>query len=240
MQKDGSISREASALASQLQKLEQTTQVLQNTMKHQGNAGGLQPQDVRNTDPRQKMQNPTMPKTGINSGTKTSAPGPSQPTKTWTSVAGPSNSQNQTKNEWTLVQPKRNNAPKPRKTNWIILLLDATTRQAFSPLQIRDRINSAFRARGVQGPVVSIVCKTRNDNIAISTIEPYTADFLLDEVNIWKTYAPYVAAQKDEPWFKIMIHGLPAEEFGESADLSSIPEEISIFNNVLKVIGQPY
>ncbi len=45
------------------------------------------------------------------------------------------------------------------------------TKENFSPLLIGDNINKAFRARGVEGPVVDIVAKTRKDNLAITTTE---------------------------------------------------------------------
>lgn len=239
IEKDGNIQRETSVLAAQLQKLEHTAQVLQNTARQQKKPTGIEEQCTTDKGQKTKMhQQATSTPVGV--GNRASAPQVSQPARTWASVAGPSNSQKETGNGWTIVQPKKTLAPKPRRSNRLILLQDATTRQTFSPLQIRDQINNAFRARGIQGPVVAIVSRTRNDNIAITTIGAYSADFLLDQVDIWKNYAPHILAMKDQPWFKVIIHGIPTEEFGEGEDLSSISEEISTFNNGLKVIGQPY
>lgn len=244
MEKDGNIPREASLLATQLQKLEHTAQVLQNTMNQPNTQTKTYAKTVQHgvnmASQSTRGQQQSIPRNVPNSGNNTTDSGPSQPARSWASVAGPSNTEKKTQNQWTVVQPKKKPMPKPRNSNRLILLQDETTRQTFSPLQIRDQINNAFRARGVQGPVVSIVSKTRNENIAISTMGTYTADFLLDQVSIWKNFAPHVIAMKDEAWHKVIIHGVPTNEFGQNEDLSSISEEISVFNNGLKIIGQPF
>lgn len=160
--------------------------------------------------------------------------------RTWADIAGSSQNQG-SKKEWTVVQPKnKSSGPKTRSINRLILIQDVQTRQPFSPLQTRDRINQAFRARGVEGPVVAIVSQTRRENIALTTTEPYSADFLLEKVDIWKNIAPHELAMKDEAWYKVIIHGIPTAEFPTMEDLRTIPEEISTFNQGLKVIGQPY
>ncbi|KAI0997535.1 hypothetical protein K3495_g10654 [Podosphaera aphanis] len=146
----------------------------------------------------------------------------------------------QSQAEWTVVQPKKKAAPKARKSNRVILLQDETTRQKFSPLKVRDKINQAFKAKGVEGPVVAIVSSTRKENLAITTTEPYSAEFFMEKVDIWKNLAPHVCAMRDEPWFKVVIHGVPTTEFENMEDLSSISEEIAIFNHGLKIIGQSY
>jgi hypothetical protein len=239
LEKDGNLPRDASVLTAQLQRLEQTTQALQTTAR--------QSQTINQIGRARINQNE--PHTGTTKNTSQVQPmkqvpqaraGPSNPpppAKSWANIAGPSKGQQK---EWTLVQQKKKEAPKPRKSNRVILIQDSTTKQKFSPLQVRDKINQAFRVRGVEGPVVAIVSSTRKENIALTTTEQYSAEFLMEKVVLWKNLAPHVCAIKDEPWFKVVIHGVPTTEFGNIEDLSSISEEIRVFNRGLKIIGQPY
>ncbi|KAI1004884.1 hypothetical protein K3495_g3338 [Podosphaera aphanis] len=117
---------------------------------------------------------------------------------------------------------------------------DQTTRLKFPPLQVRDKINQAFKAKRVEGPVVAIVSNTRKENIALTTTDQYSAEFFMEKVDIWKNLAPHVYAIKDEPWFKVVIDGVPTTEFGNIEELSSICEEIRVFNKGFHIIGQPY
>ncbi|KAI0990901.1 hypothetical protein K3495_g17286, partial [Podosphaera aphanis] len=174
----------------QLQRLEQTTQVLQTTAR-QSQAVNLV-EKARTTQsghqssfPKQSNQIiPTRQTIQEKAGPIDQAP----PARSWANIAGVSKTQSK---EWTVVQPKKKAAPKARKSNRVILLQDETTRQKFSPLQVRDKINQAFKAKGVEGPVVAIVSSTRKENIAITTTEPYSAEFFMEKVDIWKNLAPH-------------------------------------------------
>ncbi|KAI0994262.1 hypothetical protein K3495_g13920 [Podosphaera aphanis] len=245
LEKDGNLPRDVSVLSSQLQRLEQTTQVLETTMKQtkvnnilsnktttqsrEGNQG------TKNAEGAQKQpQRPTQ------MTSKNPIPQINTEKKSWASIAGPSQVQEKSKG-WTVISAKKKSmSSKPRTINRLILIQDPTTRQTLSPLQTRDKINQAFKARGVDGPVVATVSQTRKENIALTTTGPYSADFLLEKVDIWKNIAPHQLAMKDEPWYKVIIHGIPTTEFETIEDLSTISEEISTFNSGLKVIGQPY
>ncbi|KAI0996547.1 hypothetical protein K3495_g11634 [Podosphaera aphanis] len=126
--------------------------------------------------------------------------------KTWASKAGPSQVQEKSKG-WIVVPAKKKSmTSKPRTINRLILIQDPNTRQTLSPLQTRDRINQAFKARGVDGPVVATVSQTRKENIALTTTGPYSADFLLEKVHIWKNIALHQLAMKDKPWYKVVYH----------------------------------
>ncbi|KAI1007265.1 hypothetical protein K3495_g951 [Podosphaera aphanis] len=128
----------------------------------------------------------------------------------------------------------------PRTVNRPILIQDPNARQTFSPLQIRYKINRAFKASKVDGPVVAVVSQTRKEKIALVTTGPYSADYLLEKLDIWKNIAPHQLAMKDESWYKVIIHGIPTTEFETIENLSTISEDKSTFNLGLKFIGQPY
>lgn len=81
------------------------------------------------------------------------------------------------------------------------------------PLLARNTINKAFAENGVKGPVVNVVAKTNNSNIAIRTTKDYTADFFLEKKDIWQKIIPHVSMQKDEPWFKVVAPGIPIADF---------------------------
>ena len=229
MEKDGNLPRDVSVLTSQLQRLEQSTQILQTAARQTQLSQSVQGQKSGNaTAGKRPLQG--QPTGHNNVGSSSTGP------TTWSKIAEAAVGQDK---GWTVVKPKRA-VPKQKKSNRVILLQDETTRQPFSSIQVRDKINHAFKARGVEGPVVAIVNSTRRENIALTTTEAYSAEFLIEKVDIWKNHAPHVVAIKDEPWHKVIIHGVPTAEFGSMEDLSSIAQEIEIFNQGLKIIGQPY
>ena len=92
--------------------------------------------------------------------------------------------------EWTTVikpnkKAKPEAKPKPiRANNRLILIRDSktTTSLEFSSLEVRNKINKAFNNKGVETLVVTSVTKTLNKlNIVITTINPFTADYLLEK-----------------------------------------------------------
>lgn len=249
MENDGNTHRANTILSAQVQRLEQTAQILQTSVQRANNA---------NRNGQQPMGNNTQPNLHQNTGPNVrngSRPGQNQPNqqnqtnqntnqapRTWANIASAARgNQNQNAGEWIEVQPKKRKAPsKPRDANRIILLLDEHTRSDFSALAFRDRINQAYKSRGVQGPVVALVSKTRKDNIAVVTTPSYTAEYMLQNRDIWRNAIPHVEAFKDEEWYKVVVHGVPVADFPNPSDLSEVIEEIETFNQGLKVIGQPY
>lgn len=155
--------------------------------------------------------------------------------------------------EWTVVGKKLNANPDRKqgpvnpvpaakmKTIRRVILVQADNAQPLtSPLLVRNNINRAFTQHGVKGPVVSVVAKTTNNNIAISTTEEYNADFLLEKKEIWKDLIPHITMQKDQPWFKVVAHGIPLVDFDHEEGMEMMKEEVMTFNKGLKPIGVPY
>ncbi|KAF2835752.1 hypothetical protein M501DRAFT_941657 [Patellaria atrata CBS 101060] len=50
-------------------------------------------------------------------------------------------------------------------------------------------------------------------NINLTTIECYTAEFLQQHKHIWQEFFQFQREQKIEPWAKIIVHGVPIQPF---------------------------
>ena len=151
--------------------------------------------------------------------------------------------------EWTLVgKPKPTTttkpipkATKPTKENRLILVKSATgTSTSFSPLATRNAFNKAFADKGIKGPVVTSVTKTLTQNLVVTTTSPFTADYLLEKQAIWQHIVLFKSAQKDKPWFKVVVHGIPTTDFNTPEGIDLVLEEIKTFNKGLNPIGTPY
>ena len=51
---------------------------------------------------------------------------------------------------------------------------------------------------------------------------------------------PFRTAQKDEPWHKVVLHGIPTADFNTPNGIALVTEEIQTFNKGLQPIGTPY
>lgn len=158
-------------------------------------------------------------------------------------VAAAGASKNSGPQEWTIVE-KKNKGPKqpaPSSSNRLILIKPPTDRIAnFSPLATRNAFNKAFLDRGIQGPVVALVSKSLGQNLVVTTTSAFSADFLLEKQAIWEHVIPFETAQKDEPWHKVALHGVPTPDFNKPEGMALVIEEIRTFNKGLKPIGSPY
>ena len=75
-------------------------------------------------------------------------------------------------------------------------------------------LNSAFRIKGIKGLVISIVSLSLKGNIIVNTTPEFNSDFLVQNEATIKGVLPLVTSvQKGEPWYKVIIHGLPIREF---------------------------
>lgn len=171
------------------------------------------------------------------------------PKVTMASIASRGVEQSARPQEWTVVGKKSNSGqarnthssqPKPKAIRRVILVQDPTKTYNMSPLEVRNRINHAFATHSVKGPVVNLVARTNTKNIAINTTEEYTADFLLEKKEVWEHLIPHISAQKDQPWFKVVAHGIPLADFNHESGMEMIKEEVETFNKGLHPIGMPY
>ena len=157
---------------------------------------------------------------GTGTGTGTGPPGPPGPpapigtpraTPSFVSVASTGTTPSSGPYEWTTVQPKAKPKPKaekPAKSNRLILVQSVATTE-LSSLALRNAFNKAFVNKGVAGPVVATVSRTLGRNIVVSTTSQFSADYLLENQPIWEHLVPFKLAQKDEPWHKVVLHGIP-------------------------------
>ena len=112
---------------------------------------------------------------------------------------------------------------------------------SFSAISTRNLLNSAFHAKGIKGLVISTVSLSSKGNIIVNTTPEFNSDFLVQNEATIKGVLPLViSVQKGEPWYKVIIHGLPIREFDIDEGMDLVLEEIKTFNKGLEPIGQPY
>jgi hypothetical protein len=162
---------------------------------------------------------------------------------TFASIAGNGIQKTAQPQDWTVIQKKTAKTPKPRKaaSNRLILVKSATGSQThFNPLAIRNAFNKAFADKGIEAPVVASVSRSLSQNIVVTTTSAFSADFLLEKQSIWEQVIAFKAAQKDEAWHKVAIHGIPTADFNTPEGMALVIEEIVTFNKGLNPIGTPY
>jgi hypothetical protein len=112
---------------------------------------------------------------------------------------------------------------------------------SFSAISTRNSLNTAFRSKGIKGLVISMVSLSSRGNIIVNTTPEFNSDFLVSNIEIIKGVLPLVKSiQKGEPWYKVIIHGIPIREFDTPEGMDLVLEEIKTFNKGLEPIGQPY
>jgi hypothetical protein len=147
--------------------------------------------------------------------------------------------------EWTVVgnKPKPAKAdllPKAKDTSKRLILIGSNTTTSFSPLAARNAINTAFANKGIKDPVVASVTKTLSNNLVVTTTSLFSASFLLEKQAIWQHTLSFKSAQKDEPWHKVVLNGIPTADFNTPNGMELIISEIKTFNKGFTPIGTPY
>lgn len=94
--------------------------------------------------------------------------------------------------------------------------------------------------KGVKGPVVATVSKSLGQNVVVTTTSPFSAEYLLEKQSIWEHIIKFQSSQKDKPWHKVVLHGIPTADFNTPGGMGLIVEEITTFNKDLVPIGTPY
>jgi hypothetical protein len=110
----------------------------------------------------------------------------------------------------------------------------------FSSLALRNAFNKAFEEKGVKGPVVNTVTKSLGHNLVVSTSSQFSADYLLENQPIWEHLVSFRKAQKDEPWHKVVLHGVLIADFDTPSGMELVIDEVRTFNKGLNPIGTPY
>jgi hypothetical protein len=142
--------------------------------------------------------------------------------------------------------PKRTQAPaqEPRKEDRIILIqetpLPTGPIPGFSPFSIRNAFNSAFRAKGINEPVVATIARSFTGNIVVTTTPSFNADYLVEKQSIWEGIVPFKRIQKAQEWFKVVVNDIPIYDFNHPQGMALIVEEVQTFNKGYTPIGTPY
>jgi predicted flavoprotein YhiN len=87
----------------------------------------------------------------------------------------------------TTSKPKKDTTPKANTRRLILIKSKvAGALDSFSPFATRNALNKAFTEKGVKGPVVATVSKTLQNNIVITTVPQFSAQYLLENQSIWE------------------------------------------------------
>ncbi|KIN00069.1 hypothetical protein OIDMADRAFT_146484 [Oidiodendron maius Zn] len=113
--------------------------------------------------------------------------------------------------EWTTVG-RKNKALPPKPT-------DSTTQNRLILPQEMSSIK-AISDKGIREPVVAAVSKTLGQNLVVTTTGALCANFLLEKQDMWQHLVPVKTAQKDEPWHKVSLHGVPIADLNTSEGMA--------------------
>jgi len=141
--------------------------------------------------------------------------------------------------EWTTVASKKKTTSLPTPKNSLSsrqLILTSNNATPIDSLALRNKINDAFARNGVKSPVVVSVSLSFKKNIVLTTTPTFNAKYLLEKKEIWANCISFQEALPVTPWYKVAIHGIPTN----LDNLEVLKSEISIFNNGLRVAGEPY
>jgi hypothetical protein len=112
--------------------------------------------------------------------------------------------------------------PKPTKakpTERRVILVQATplptnrTNPDFNPIRIRNAFNKAYDSKGVTGPVVATIARSRTGNIVVTATPAFTADYILETEDTWNDILPYTGAHKPQSWYKVVVDAIPTADF---------------------------
>ena len=159
--------------------------------------------------------------------------------------------------EWTTVGKKTKTGPPPASPSTkpankskidsakrliLVGVKDPILSPEFSALSLRNRLNSAFAAKGIKDPVVNLITKswTTGGNLVITTTQGYSAQFLLDKIAIVQSVITFEKATAEETWYKVILHGIPTRDFNNEAGMDMILQEIKTFNEGYNPVGTPF
>ena len=147
--------------------------------------------------------------------------------------------------EWQLIEKKEKKKNQPSQKGKdtlrrLILIQSGSQDSTFSPLSLRNQLNRAFTSKGYKEPVIATVSRSLSKNIIITTTPTFTSNFLIEKEAIWKGIIPYTSIQKDESWYKVILHGVPTADFNTLEGMQLVVDEIRTFNKGYQPIGTPY
>ena len=122
-----------------------------------------------------------------------------------------------------------------KKRDLILLVEDtnAAAAEAVDPLAQRNAINAALRAVSNSAAVVASVRLTARKNLILTTTAQFSADFLLQHTDIWKSavHVTCKGMQNGEEWIQVIAHKVYMHD-AFLASTAELKAEIETFNNV--------
>lgn len=173
------------------------------------------------TSPRPPPQ-PTPPPAPIQAP---QSPAPSSPQQTY--QKNQQNQQNQ-QNQKEKNQKNQEKQEKQKDKRLVLVLKNQPdTLPPSKSLEFRNAINKQLGAL-----VVATVTYSSSKNIVLTTLEPYTATFLVEK-EAWKGLFDIERYEVPETWSKIVAHGVPI------SSLEDIKRDIIAFNSYISLRGNP-
>src|SRR6201996_1953678 len=125
----------------------------------------------------------------------------------------------------------------------LILIKESTESfENVNPLELRTNINAQLNAdRHALSPVISTISKSMSKNLIITTTDDYSADLLIQNIDILAQHLKFKEAKRDTQFFKIVCHGVSLQ-FDRPDMPELIKNEITTFNKHLNltIVGTPY
>ncbi|CAG8977211.1 hypothetical protein HYALB_00006748 [Hymenoscyphus albidus] len=102
-------------------------------------------------------------------------------------------------------------------------------------LTLQDAINKVFKTRFNISPVISTISRSQSNNLVLTAVEEYNAQFLLDRIEAIKGIIKFKEARVDTTRYQVVIHGIPIREFNSPTGLVQLKDEILTFNKTLNL-----
>jgi hypothetical protein len=242
----GRIRHTSTLLASQVANLENATKRIENQSRHQQATQAKQASQAKTTSGKptwakiatQEPQSQSDQDWTIVSYTKSKNQG-GKGTSTLTSSGSARDTKKPPSGSSARDTSTKKSMALSRKSTFLLAHIEQAS--SFSAISTRNLLNTAFRAKGIKGLVISTVSLSSKGNIIVNTTPEFNSDFLVQNEATIKGVLPLVTSvQKGEPWYKVIIHGLPIREFDTDEGMDLVLEEIKTFNKGLEPIGQPY
>lgn len=136
-----------------------------------------------------------------------------------------------------LEKPTRNSYRNQR----LILTVPKSFLQDLNSIRLRDQINDQFlKKEGITKPVVAMVTKSASNlSLVITTMEDFSASYLVEKKSIWESYIPFSKYMYDKEWARLVVHLVPTSPFNHPEGLEMLKDEIETFNPYMKLMRLP-
>jgi hypothetical protein len=138
-----------------------------------------------------------------------------------------------------------NKPDQPSKTNYkdrrLIVKVPEEVLKQLNPMEVRDQINRRFQIQEKNDkPTIRTVARSYTGrSLILTTMEDFTASYLLEKADVWKSIIPSSQYSLDDPWTKVVVHSVPTKPFQGEEGRELLRQEIEIFNPTLKLMRSP-